>query len=74
MRDDDPIPCRLAAGTDPVTELPAAFWRRAGMVYLLPGTDPLPPAGEPLGAGLAMPDATWAANRRLGAWPWAVDV
>ena len=74
MRDDDVIDCQLAHGVDPVTGETATFWRRAGMVYLVAGTGPLPPPGEPLGATLAMPDAVWAQNRGIGAWAWAADV
>lgn len=68
------IPCRLAAGVDPVTGGQAEFWRRGETVYLVAGTGGLPPTGPAFRPELDMPEQTWAAMRRRGAWPWAVDV
>lgn len=71
---DAVIPCRLAAGVDPVTGHRAAFWRRGETVYLVAGTGGLPPSGPVSDPELVMDEQTWAAMRRRGAWPWAVDV
>lgn len=42
-------------------------------VYLVAGTGGLPPTGPAFRPELDMPEQTWAALRRRGAWPWAVD-